>query len=198
MSLDLVYDIQAVYRKVLNAMARPGKIENISSQCNKIEYNFNCYKSTNIVLLTLLDAEVSFCFNNNINLDDVEMINQITYSKSKSADEADFIIITKDCDDIYEIMNKAKIGELRNPHRSATVIIEVDEMNNNEGIVLVGPGIKTTQKLKISNYDLWKEIREKKNKEFPLGIDIILTDEKGNIACIPRTTKEKEDWIWDM
>ena len=198
MSLDLVYDIQAVYRKVLNAMARPGKIENISSQCNKIEYNFNCYKSTNIVLLTLLDAEVSFCFNNNINLDDVEMINQITYSKSKSADEADFIIITKDCDDIYEIMNKAKIGELRNPHRSATVIIEVDEMNNNEGIVLVGPGIKTTQKLKISNDDLWKEIREKKNKEFPLGIDIILTDEKGNIACIPRTTKEKEDWIWDM
>lgn len=198
MSLDLVYDIQAVYRKVLNAMARPGKIENVSNQCNKIEYSFNCYKSTNIVLLTLLDAEVSFCFNNNINLDDVEMINQITYSKSKSADEADFIIITKDCDDIYEIMNRAKIGELRNPHRSATVIIEVDEMNNNEGIVLVGPGIKSTQKLKISNYDLWKEIREKKNKEFPLGIDIILTDEKGNIACIPRTTKEKEDWIWDM
>lgn len=198
MSLDLVYDIQAVYRKVLNAMARPGKIENVSDQCDKIEYDFNCYKSTNIVLLTLLDAEVSFCFDDNKSFDDVEMINQMTYSKAKPANEADFIIITKDCDDTCGIMNKAKIGELKNPNKSATVIIEVDEMNNYEGIVLTGPGIKSTQKIKISNYDLWKEIRQKKNKEFPLGIDIILTDEKGNIACIPRTTKEKEDWIWDM
>ena len=55
MELDLIHDIQSTYRKVLNSMARPGIIENIKDEADKVNVDIDCYKSTFLIMLMLLD-----------------------------------------------------------------------------------------------------------------------------------------------
>ena len=54
---------------------------------------------------------------------------------------------------------------------------------------LRGPGIETTQCLTVSGlaaseFATLAEI----NQDFPLGVDTILTDASGRLACIPRSS----------
>lgn len=197
MKLDLVHDIQGTYRKVLNSMSRPGIIESIEDEAVKVDIDVDFYNSTFLTMLMLLDREVSF----NVVSDNSEnisrLISQIAYAKVKPIEEADYIFVIKDsCDErLEEICTKAKIGDLVNPNKSATIIAEFDYVDNNGSLEFTGPGIKEVNKVFISGNRSFIKARETKNQEFPLGIDIICLDKNGNVLCIPRTTKisQKED-----
>lgn len=197
MRLDLVHDIQEAYRKVLNAMSKPGVIENLEEQAIKVEINVDFYNSTFLIMLMLLDSEVSFSVisNNSENIE--ELISEMTYSKVKPIEEADYIFVIKDsCDESFEeTLKKAKIGDLINPNKSATIIAEFHHIENGDSLEFTGPGVKEVNKVHISGNKDWVNIREIKNAEFPMGIDIICLDKNSNVLCIPRTTKirSKED-----
>ena len=60
MNLDLVHDTQKVYRKLLRCMSRPGVIENIKIQSEKIDFDISFYKSTLVNMYVLLDGEATF------------------------------------------------------------------------------------------------------------------------------------------
>ena len=192
MNFDLVHDIQQSYRKLLNVMSRPGEIENISDLSEKLDIDIEVYKSNYLIMLMLLDGEVSF----NVYSENREKINkivgQITNSKLKPFHEADYLFVTKEAKNITDVMSICKVGDLSNPHKSATLIIEVENLDNNKELKLTGPGIKDSNYLSFESNKEWLKIRNEKNKEYPLGIDIILIDEKGNLACLPRTTKVQE------
>ncbi|WP_315065629.1 phosphonate C-P lyase system protein PhnH [uncultured Clostridium sp.] len=192
--LDLVHDIQTSYRKVLNCMSRPGSIENIAYQIEKVDINIDFSKSTLIMMYMLLDAEVSFKIVSHEEEKIGKLVNQLTYGKYTSLEEADFIFIMKDADEdmVEQAFKAAKIGDLIDPHKSATIVVEVEEINNNKELMLRGPGIKKENYIQVKVKGDWLGEREKKNIEYPLGIDMILLDEESNVMCLPRTTQIKK------
>lgn len=192
MKLDMVHDIQSVYRKVLNAMSRPGLIENLSEEVKKSDINISCYNSTFLIMLMLLDREVSFNIVSENSNQISSLISQMTYSKIKPVEEADYIFVLEDsCDKCLErVIEVSKIGDLIDPNKSATIIAETEGLNNKENCQLLfkGPGIKEVCEINILGKTQWIEKRREKNEEFPLGIDLIWVDKNDNVLCIPRTT----------
>jgi alpha-D-ribose 1-methylphosphonate 5-triphosphate synthase subunit PhnH len=126
------------------------------------------------------------------------------------------------------LLARAKRGSLSYPEDSATLVVSVAQLSvvggsgaNGHGLTggsaapnghgapaatvgsavltLQGPGIASTNTLLIKGIhtEFLSEWR-RQNEEFPLGIDLILADETGRIAAIPRSTKVNHMTVWDM
>ena len=197
MKLDLVHDLQHIYRKLLNSMSRPGSIENINSIGQKVNMQIDLDKNLTALLMSLLDGEVSYCFIAPADKNAESKINQLTYATKSCIAQADYIIITNRASEqqMQLALSEAKMGTLRNPHESATVIIQVEQLSNDKQLQLKGPGIKDKQDLYVQDDRQWLIYRNEKVQEFPLGIDIVMIDTKGNIACLPRTTRIVEQVV---
>ena len=197
MKLDLVNDIQGGYRKVLNAMARPGIIESLEDEAKKVDMKTYSYRSTFLMMLMLLDGEVSFNVVSKNEMYITSLVSQITYAKLKSLEEADYIFVMNDSvdDKLDEVYKRAKIGDLVDPNKSATIIAEFEEIEEGNDLELRGPGVKEVNRVNISGNREWIKSREGKNEEYPLGIDAIYVGKNENVLCLPRTTqiKEKEE-----
>lgn len=191
MPLDLVHDIQSAYRKMLDSMSRPGLISNISEQAGKLEVEIGCFSSTLILVLMLFDTEVRFKVFSQRAAEITKFINQLTYAKATEADDADFILLLNDAkeEDMAKALRTAYAGDLLNPHRAATIIVETDFLCNDNELILTGPGIAGKSYIKVKASGIWVDIRAEKNFEYPLGIDLIFTDPDHNIICLPRTTQ---------
>ncbi|WP_087973832.1 phosphonate C-P lyase system protein PhnH [Oceanobacillus rekensis] len=191
MAIDQVHDLQAVYRELLHSMSRPGSISFIQETVERAGHNLPCYDATFICAMTLLDAEVTFHILSKNNQDLIEKISEYTLASYAPASEADFIIILREDTEaeIIDCMEQCKIGNLIDPQKSSTWIIESTPLSNERGRLLSGPGIKTTSTLKASFTEALWQTRNECTKEYPLGIDMIFTDEKAQLVCVPRTTK---------
>lgn len=197
MQLDMIHDIQSTYRKVLNTMSRPGIIENLCTEALKVDINVTCYNSTFLVMIMLLDREVSFNIVSKNSESLSNLISQMTYAEAKPVEEADYIFVLRDeCDQcLGEVIQNAKIGDLIDPNKSASIIAEFDNFNgfdekteDNLKLLFKGPGIKEVQEVNISGNTHWINKRREKNEEYPLGIDLICIDKNENVLSIPRTT----------
>lgn len=195
MKLDSIHDLQGVYRKVLNAMARPGVIENIKEEAEKVDIELDCFKGTFLLMLMLLDAEVTFNIVSKNSMNVTSLISQLTYGRVKPLEEADYIFVLKDVtsEELGLAYRKGKLGDLVNPNSSATIIAEFEEIKEGKELKFVGPGIKDANRISISEDKAWIKVREEKNQEYPLGIDGIYVDKNGNVVCLPRTTQIKEE-----
>lgn len=191
MVLDLVHDIQAVYRKTINSMSRPGLISNITDQADKVNMEISCFGSTLVLVRMLFDTEVTFKVCSEREAEVVKLINQLTYAKATEVESADYILILNDAkpEDFEEAFRGAYPGDLLDPHKAATLIIEADYVGNDHALTLTGPGIETECTIDVKTTDGWVDLRAEKNSEYPLGIDLIFTDWYDNILCLPRTTQ---------
>ena len=117
MNLDVVHDIQTVYRKLVTATSRPGTLVVLEREAKTLDVQMECLSSTILLALTVLDPEVTFKIISKEEEIVSRMINQLTYSKAVDLSEADFIFILHNASDeqIKEALNKAKVGNLLNP-----------------------------------------------------------------------------------
>ena len=92
MELDMVHDIQKTYRKVLNCMSRPGHMENIIEESEKVDINIDFLRPT---LVMLLDAEVSFNVISEKEAEVTSFISQLTYAEAKPSEGSRFYIRVK-------------------------------------------------------------------------------------------------------
>jgi len=200
--LDLVHDIQAVYRKTLNSMSRPGLISNIRKQADQVDLEAGCFPATLIMMLMLLDTEVTFQVYAGDAGETAKLINQLTYATTAPAERADFIFVlhTAQGGDLEQALKAAYPGDLLDPHQAATIIIETPSLTNEQDWILTGPGIEKESYVKVETKGNWVQLRAKKNGEYPLGVELIFTDPRGNILCLPRTTRitKKVVGSWDM
>ena len=194
MKLDFTHDIQWAYRKILNSMTRPGSVEELKEVANKVDIDIDCYRSTFVIMLMLLDGEVSFNIVSKDSANISSIISQITYSKLKPIEEADYIFVMNDSTDRFlaNVYKDAKLGNLVNPNKSATIIAEFDSFDEGCEIKLNGPGIKNINRINISGNIEWINARANKNYEYPLGVDAIYIDKNHKVICFPRTTQISE------
>jgi alpha-D-ribose 1-methylphosphonate 5-triphosphate synthase subunit PhnH len=83
------------------------------------------------------------------------------------------------------------LGSLAEPEQGATIIVRVAslESSNDFPLMLEGPGIQDTQALAVSGLNSqWLAERARWNRNFPMGVDLILVDDT-QVVALPRTTR---------
>lgn len=191
MKFDYVHDVQRAYRKLIDSISKPGTMVSLYEESRKLDSVANCNRSILVLMLMLLDAEVTFHILGGETQNISRYINQLTYSKVVPLEEADFIYVLEgaDSEELEGAIIRCKIGDLVNPHLSATLIIEVEKISNHRDLVLSGPGIKGKKYISISGETDWVRLRAEKNIEYPLGIEMYFVDKNYNLLALPRTTK---------
>jgi len=191
MTTDRTHTRQRVFRKLVKAHSFPGAMESISCEMNEIDLDLPIPAQIVLLAITLLDAESSFAFFSPDAERYEKCISQLTYAKVVSASMADFVFALGGEEYTSLAVDVAKVGTLSDPHFGATVIINtLDERGASEtSWELSGPGIREKKEINIVDNCTWVGLRNKKNQEFPLGIDIILVNSLGGILALPRTTR---------
>jgi len=185
---DEIFDAQAHYRLLLDSMARPGKI-NVMPQL-ELTTPRGIHAAGALVGFALLNSDVSF-YVDGLAAEDVSLYLLVNSSaRPAEAEEADYVYL--DGTAAAEILYRLKTGTLPYPESSATVIVAVEELGGETGLVLTlsGPGVDGERRLAVAGMDTaLLEALVTINAEFPLGIDLVLTDPTGRIACIPRSSR---------
>jgi len=186
---ETVFRTQLHFRIVMDAMAHPGIIKQIPTADGPRVDGLN--PGSVMIAFALLNSDVSFFVSES---DDVvsHFIASHTGAKPTSVEMADYIFTEGDA--INDLMVKAKKGNLSYPENSATFIVDVEQMNSIlfEGalkVALTGPGVEKENVVYIRG--MAPEILTLmglQNEEFPLGVDMMVVDEEGQIICIPRSS----------
>ena len=185
---DEIFDAQAHYRLLLDSMARPGKINVMPSL--ELTTPQGIHAAGALVGFALLNSDVSFYVDGS-SAEDVSLYLLVnTSARPAEAETADYVYLngTADADILYRL----KTGTLPYPESSATVIAAVEELGGETGLVLTlsGPGVDGERQLSVAGLNTaLLEALVTINAEFPLGIDLMLTDPTGRIACIPRSNR---------
>lgn len=188
--IDQVHDLQQVYRKILHSMSSPGTISSLADIAGRVDMNLACYDATIISAMTFLDAETTFHILSEDQQELIAKISEYTSAKYAPINAADFVIVLREDTEISikNAIQNCKNGTLIDPQMSSTWIIESAQLSNEGELTLTGPGIQHTAQVHTSfDQSMWLE-RNERTKEYPLGIDLIFTDENAQVLCIPRTT----------
>jgi alpha-D-ribose 1-methylphosphonate 5-triphosphate synthase subunit PhnH len=184
-SFDEVFDCQRVYRLILKAVSNPIGAVNVKELADKL-YGEN--PAMLAIAMTLLDNEVSFSSCENKVLSD-EIIS-LTLSRQERTEEADYIFVT-DSALLGTAIRNAKCGTLRDPHKSATLIVK--NMGRHQyPIRLFGPGMKAVEEVAVT--DIVKaalDTRDSQCYAYPQGIDFLFVSENGDLFSIPRRIRRK-------
>jgi alpha-D-ribose 1-methylphosphonate 5-triphosphate synthase subunit PhnH len=80
-------------------------------------------------------------------------------------------------------------GTAEYPDRSATLIWQVEDLAADRGVVLTGPGIRTSQRLQVRGLpaDFWGQWGTN-HRQYPLGVDVVLVT-ADRIAALPRSVE---------
>jgi alpha-D-ribose 1-methylphosphonate 5-triphosphate synthase subunit PhnH len=187
---DEIFDAQEHYRLVLDSMARPGKI-NVMPRL-ELTTPQGIHAAGALVGFALLNSDVSF-YVDGPSAEDVSLYLLVnTSAKPAEAEEADYVYLNGTAS--AEILYRLKTGTLPYPENSATAIVAVEELGGETGLVLTlsGPGVDGERQLSVAGIDTGLlEALVTINAEFPLGIDLVLSDPMGRIACIPRSSRVK-------
>jgi alpha-D-ribose 1-methylphosphonate 5-triphosphate synthase subunit PhnH len=200
---DDVFDAQEHYRLLLDCMARPGKI-NVMPEM-ELTAPAGIHPAGALVGFALLNSDASFYVEGAAAFEVGRYLLVNTSARPVGLGEADFAFLG--CTAAPELLLQLKVGTLPYPEEGATVVAAVDRLGGEglglafggegsggggEGLVLslTGPGVLGERKLCVSGLGrAFFETLATINSEFPLGVDVILTDGERRVACIPRSTK---------
>lgn len=165
------------FRAVMEAMARPGRIETIEGAIPPAPLS----QAAGTLLLTLADPTTPIYLAGAFDTPEIRAwIAFHTGAPITSADKASFALGA--WQDLAPL-SAYPLGEPSYPDRSTTLIVEMDKLSN-EGPCLTGPGVKTSIQLSLPETQAFRDNAQ----NFPLGLDFIFTC-GAELAALPRTTK---------
>ncbi|WP_114938755.1 phosphonate C-P lyase system protein PhnH [Mucilaginibacter endophyticus] len=186
---DTVFDEQQHFRLLLDSMARPGKINTFPAM--EIMPPVGLNQASALTGFALLNADTSYHIAGYNGADIAQYLLVNTASQQASIDTAEYIFLPENHDG--RGLEKARVGTPVYPEDSATLIAEAELISeqvveNSLGITLKGPGVNGEARVFVSgiNPALLEYLKEQ-NVEYPLGIDLIVTDKQNNLFCIPRS-----------
>ncbi len=189
---DPVFDSQAVFKAVMDAMARPGTVLPIKSLTTPPA---PLSATAAAVALTLCDHDTPVWLDTRL-AESAAVYSWLGFHTGaplvdKPA-EAAFALVA-DPARLPQLADFAQ-GTQEYPDRSATIVLQVaapspNGLQGHRTFVLEGPGIRTTAILVASplpgNFiEQWNDNRAR----FPRGVDLILAA-PGAVACLPRTVR---------
>ena len=203
---DAVFDAQADYRLLLDAMARPGKINKLPRRGLTPPPGLS--EAAASVGFALLDANASFFVagagvgGENVTGEEMAITRYLVVHASArpvGIAEADFVFAGGFAS--TSLVAAMKKGTLAYPDEGATLVVDVEKLAAERyvtppdsgsalALTLSGPGVAGERTFFVIGLDAaLVEALQECNAEFPLGIDVVLADAAGRIACIPRSSK---------
>ncbi|MAW85081.1 MAG: phosphonate C-P lyase system protein PhnH [Phyllobacteriaceae bacterium] len=195
---DAARQSQAVFRRLLDAMAQPGTLRTMDPE---VVAPAPVNAASAAVLLTLADADVTVWLGDDLCGNDALKAWIAFHCGSRAVSgerEADFVLC---CDPlVLPELRHFRAGTQDYPDRSATIVLDAGVLSATArdglaGLRLEGPGIAATNELHARTLPKGFLGQWQANGAlFPRGIDMILTgidaaSGKPVIACLPRTVR---------
>jgi alpha-D-ribose 1-methylphosphonate 5-triphosphate synthase subunit PhnH len=191
LNYDTVFDAQQHFRLLLDSMSRPGKINTFPEVDILPPDGLN--QASALTGFALLNPDVAYYIagDNSDEIASYLLVN--TASQQAEISVADYVFLPEE----YGVdgLEEARTGTPIYPEDSATFIASAEQISEqlHEGslaITLKGPGVNGEAEVFVSGIspELLDFVKEQ-NSEYPLGIDLIITDRHNNILCIPRSNK---------
>ncbi|WP_378949228.1 phosphonate C-P lyase system protein PhnH [Mesorhizobium sp. ANAO-SY3R2] len=184
-----VFDAQAIFRAVMDAMARPGTIQPVAALTQPPA---TLSATAGAVALTLCDHDTPLWLDTPLQVSAAAKSWLAFHSGAPlaaTAADAHFALVANPAN-LMALENFAQ-GTQEYPDRSTTLILQVESLTAGEPLELKGPGIETLATIAPTPLprhfvEQWKQ----NGARFPRGVDIILAAPDG-VACLPRTTRIK-------
>lgn len=178
-----VLDSQSCFRAVLEAMSRPGRVQRLTMP---LDAPAPLAPASAAVLLTLVDSEAPLWLDAG-----AEAEGWIRFHAGCAlvpAGEAFFLLATGTPPCLADLRQ----GSDESPQDGATLIIQVESLEDGAGWQLTGPGIEKEHRLAVTGLPAgFVAERAKLARNYPRGVDVILCA-GDRLAALPRTTRIEE------
>jgi alpha-D-ribose 1-methylphosphonate 5-triphosphate synthase subunit PhnH len=180
---DPVHDAQGVFRRVLDALSRPGRIFTLGAHAGASSMG----SAMSQVLLTLTDDDTAVWWQQQ----DVAAAQWLRFHTgapiAQHPDAATFAVCLGTAD--LPALDLFATGSADAPEHSTTLLIEVPCLETGAALEWRGPGIEDVQVVGVAGLPdgFWAQWQAN-HAAFPQGVDIVLTC--GNaVLGLPRTTR---------
>lgn len=174
---DKPRDAAYAFRALMNAIARPGTIEDLTGAKPPAPLS----PAAGTLLLTLADADTPVYLAGAVDCATVR--DWLAFHTGAPVAGPSHAIFAIGRWEDLQPLKAYPIGTPEYPDRSTTLIVECDALEA-KGTVLKGPGIKDTAELSLPD----PEALAANNKLFPLGLDFYFTC-GDRVAALPRSTR---------
>lgn len=180
-----VHDAQATFRAALNALAHPGRIQEVRAESGVPP---GLSPSMTALLLALVDGDTPLWLPESVDADVLAFLRfHCGCPIVGSPALARFAAVPAGC--AAPALSACHPGDPAYPDLSTTLLIEVQALSAGAAVSLAGPGIQTRQALQAAGLPegFWREWRVN-HQRFPLGVDVFLTQGR-RICGLPRSTR---------
>ena len=184
---DKVLSAQSTFRSVMDAMARPGTVQQVVAS---VGTPGPMMRGTAAIALTLFDHDTPVWLDTRMS-ESSEVAKWLKFhSGAPVLDDPSvchFALIGNGS--ALPDLSRFSFGTNEYPDRSTTLILQVDSLKHGSAFELRGPGIDGTALLRamIEPVDLFERLAINETL-FPRGIDVVLVSGEA-IVAIPRTTR---------
>lgn len=192
---DPVHDAQAVFRVMLEALSRPGRVQALPAPVHQPFGHPAALKpALAAALLALLDAQTSLWLSPALAAGGEVQAWLRFHTGTCFADRpeaADFAAARAGEVDAA-LLGRLRAGSDEAPHTSATLLVEVSSLQASggpsPGLRLTGPGIEHEHRLSVRGLPsaFWRA-RIEQQQHFPCGVDLVLCQDTC-AAGLPRST----------
>jgi alpha-D-ribose 1-methylphosphonate 5-triphosphate synthase subunit PhnH len=183
---DPVFDSQATFRRILDAMAYPGRIQTID---NPPDAPAGFSPAAAATCLTLVDFETPLWLDPAGATDETVAYLRFHCGAPlvEDASFARFALVT--APPLMPRLSAFSAGEDEYPDRSATVILQVPSLTGGPKKTWSGPGIRTTVTTSVAGLADWFWQDWDLNRElYPQGVDIVFAS-RDAILGLPRSIR---------
>lgn len=187
---DPVQGAQLVFRALLEAMSRPGRVQTLPAAVLAALEPPSPERGQFALLLALLDAQTSVWLDPHSAAPAMQALLRFhTGVQVVEHAAAAAFAVTRASPASAALWATLADGSDEAPQAGATLIIELPSLDTGPALVLRGPGIQSTQALRAGGLDdaFWAA-RSALAPRFPRGIDLVLTC-GDRIAALPRSTR---------
>ncbi len=182
-----VFDSQAVFRAVMDATARPGKIVDLAAEAAPPK---PLSEAAGAIALALFDHETPVWLDHELAGAEAvaDWLRFHTGAPVTDApEEAAFALISDSAH--MPALSSFRQGTAEYPDRSTTLIVAVETLKSQSVIALRGPGIKDAATLAPAPLPVGFHDQLRTNHaQFPRGVDLVFVA-GARIAALPRSTR---------
>ncbi len=183
---DTVQDAQIVFRSLLKALSEPGTIQRL---CVNLRAPAPLHMATAAACLALMDYETTAWLADEFDNDAVRTYLRfhcglpLVHEKSS----ANFAVLDSSLQQLD--LQAFSQGSMTYPDKSATLLIQVDDLENGTEYQLTGPGIKDRRSICINGLPAdFVSKWQANHAAFPQGVDVIFCCGDA-VLGLPRTSK---------
>jgi alpha-D-ribose 1-methylphosphonate 5-triphosphate synthase subunit PhnH len=183
---DKVLSAQSTFRSVMDAMARPGRVQHIAPAAGAPGVMM---RGAVAIALTLFDHDTPIWLDQRMSetSDVAKWLKFHTGAPVVEDSSVCSFALIGDADALPPL-DRFSFGSNEYPDRSATLILQVESLTQGPAFELRGPGIDgATNLLATIPADLFERLSINQAL-FPRGIDVVLVHDD-SIVAIPRTTR---------